>query len=76
MSELSPLSFFASKSIAMHLLRGVAAVTLIVYAYRIGDDQPALSIVAGIAAVVMLRGCPACWMIGLIETIRQQGRPH
>jgi hypothetical protein len=26
---------------------------------------------AGLLALVAMRGCPVCWTIGLVETIRQ-----
>lgn len=66
----SPLSFFASKSITVHLLRGAAATALLFAAVKVGEQNELLSIALGIAAVVMLRGCPMCWTIGLIETVR------
>jgi hypothetical protein len=68
----SPLTFFASKSIVLHLARGLAAIVLIVYAIRVGETFPVRSVVAGLCALAMLRGCPACWALGLIETVRQR----
>jgi hypothetical protein len=72
MNESRLLSFFGSKTIAGHLLRGAAAVALFAFAIRVGSAQPALSIIAGIGAIVMLRGCPMCWTLGLIETITRR----
>jgi hypothetical protein len=74
MSEPSPLSFFASNSTSMHLLRGGAAAALFTVAVKVADTQPFLSIVAGIGAIIMLRGCPMCWTMGLIATVRQRLR--
>jgi len=64
------MSPFASKTLAHHLLRGGAAVGLIALAIELNDDLPALAMVAGIAAIVALRGCPMCWTVGLFETLR------
>jgi hypothetical protein len=66
--------FFASKSVAAHLLRGVGAAGLLTYAFKIGAEDPLLSVAAGLGALVLLRGCPMCWIIGLIETIRRAFR--
>ena len=74
MSDPSPLSFFASKSVSAHLLRGFAAVALFTLAYNVSATEPVLSVSAGIASLIMLRGCPMCWTVGLIETVRQRMR--
>jgi hypothetical protein len=29
-------------------------------------------LLAGLLALVAMRGCPVCWTIGLVETIRQR----
>lgn len=60
---------FCSRSIGIHLLRGVGAVTLIALAVYLGIDRPLLSVPLLLGAVLLLRGCPMCWLIGLVETI-------
>jgi len=64
------MSPFASKTLTHHLLRGAAAVGLIALAIELNHDLPALAVVAGIGAIVALRGCPMCWTVGLFETLR------
>ncbi|MDR3464549.1 MAG: hypothetical protein P4M07_01260 [Xanthobacteraceae bacterium] len=60
---------FCSRSVSIHLLRGVGAVALaIVYGPGRGLLVPPLLI----GAVVLMRGCPMCWLTGLIETIAQR----
>ncbi len=62
---------YCSRSVSVHLLRGAAAIALIFAAFffrSYGLVWPAL---AGIGAVLLLRGCPMCWLVGLFETIRQ-----
>jgi hypothetical protein len=64
-----PVRFFASKSITGHLLRGAAAAAFIVAAVKINTSMPVVAVLAGFGALVMLRGCPMCWTMGLIETV-------
>lgn len=64
------MSPFASKTLAHHLLRGGAAAGLIALAIELNRDLPLLAVIAGVAAIVALRGCPMCWTIGLFETLR------
>jgi hypothetical protein len=59
---------FASKTVAAHLVRGVIAAALIAWALLHESSNPAFAIAAGVAAVVAMRGCPACWTVGLVET--------
>jgi len=61
---------FASRNVATHLLRGLVAAVLIALAVAIHITHPWLAGIAGLAAVVMLRGCPLCWTVGLFETLR------
>jgi hypothetical protein len=70
----SPDSLFATRTLAGHLLRGAAALGLL--AIAIGQQQAhgALSLGAGLLALVLLRGCPMCWLIGLVETVQQRRR--
>lgn len=59
---------FASRSMAEHLVRGIAGVAAIVLATRLGSWW-ALPLVA--FALWTFRGCPMCWTIGLFETLAQ-----
>ncbi len=61
---------FASKSLTEHLLRGVAGGGLFYSAYLLGTTSTALSLLFGLGGLVALRGCPMCWTMGLIETLR------
>jgi hypothetical protein len=60
---------FCSRSVSVHLLRGIGAVTLLVAAFAFGRDHVWLWPPLLIGAVVLLRGCPMCWLVGLLETI-------
>ena len=65
---------FASKTIAAHLLRGVIAAALITWALLYQSSSPAFAVAAGVLAVVVMRGCPLCWTLGLFETISDRIR--
>jgi len=60
---------FASATLAAHLARGVLAATLITLAISTNARFPWLAACAAVAAVVLLRGCPMCWTVGLVETV-------
>jgi hypothetical protein len=64
---------FASSSITIHLARGASAALLAFLAMLAQHTMtPAGSLGAAVAAggaLFMLRGCPMCWTVGLIETV-------
>jgi hypothetical protein len=62
---------FCSTSLTVHLLRGIVALALIVSAMILSSEAMIFSASAVVAAIVLLRGCPMCWLIGLFETIRR-----
>ena len=53
-----------------HLIRGVTGAALLAWALLFASRQPTLAITAAVLAGVSLRGCPACWMFGLWDSIR------
>nr|WP_315477073.1 hypothetical protein [uncultured Undibacterium sp.] len=66
---------FCSTSISNHLLRGLAALGLIIgamYSGSYGTIGLVFAAFAFVGAIVLLRGCPMCWLVGLFETIRQR----
>ena len=67
----SPAGLFATQTLSGHLIRGAVAFTLLYAA--IGQQHAHLnwSALAGLLALVAMRGCPAYWTIGLVETILQ-----
>lgn len=70
----SASGLFASQSLLGHLLRGAFAMGLLSWAIA-HQSNVALSLTAGVLALVALRGCPICWTIGLIETLTQKFKP-
>jgi len=70
----SPAGLFATQTLSGHLIRGVVALALLYAAVGQQHAHPGWSVLAGLLALVAMRGCPACWTIGLVETIRQRLR--
>ncbi len=63
---------YCSNSVSTHLLRGVAALGLIIGAIWVSSYGLMWSGLPALAAIVLLRGCPMCWLMGLFETIAQR----
>ena len=55
-----------------HLVRGATAAVLIAWAAAFGQTQPVLAVAAAVVAVIAMRGCPACWMLGLWDNLRHR----
>jgi hypothetical protein len=56
-----------SRSIAVHLMRGLGAVILVALAFSHGAEHPVLFPLLLIGAVALLGGCPMCWLLGLVD---------
>ena len=71
---------FASKSLVEHSLRGVIGVSAILAAIFVGRAPGGVAVIAslGLAAIalVVFRGCPICWTIGMVETMHHRFGPH
>lgn len=60
---------FASASVPRHLLRGAVGFGAIVAALALVPVVGMWSLVLAPVGIVALRGCPMCWVIGLMETV-------
>ena len=65
---------FATHTLGGHLIRGAIAFAFPYGAIGWQHAHPVGSVLAGLLALVAMRGCPACWTIGLVETIQQRLR--
>jgi hypothetical protein len=63
---------FASTNIRTHLLRGVAGIVIFAFAVRLGEHHGWLALALVPVAVWLLRGCPMCWAIGLVEIVAKR----
>lgn len=59
---------FASSSVTEHLVRGLFGFTALVVSFVVMMNGSMWSIPLALVGVALLRGCPTCWMIGLMET--------
>jgi hypothetical protein len=60
---------FASKSVPRHVARGLVGFGSVVAAFALIPVFGWWSLLLIPVGVLALRGCPACWVIGLIETV-------
>jgi hypothetical protein len=58
-----------NRSITIHVSRGLGAAALIVLAFLYGGAYAWLLPALLLVAVLLLGGCPACWLTGLFEAI-------
>lgn len=58
-----------SLSITWHLLRGAGALELIAMAVLLSEGHPWIAPPAIVGALLLLRGCPMCWLVGLLERL-------
>lgn len=63
-------AMFASRSVRVHVARGVLGLVLAVVAFALAGSQP-LALLLLVPAVVAWRGCPTCWLMGLGATRRR-----
>jgi hypothetical protein len=61
---------FASKTLVEHLLRGFVGIAALALAAFVATGHPFVALAMLPVALVALRGCPMCWTMGLIDTIR------
>lgn len=62
-------SALASTSIAAHLTRGTIGFGLIGSAVALTPNLGPSALLLAAPGMVALRGCPTCWIAGLIQTI-------
>ena len=63
-----PDTMFASRSLPEHLLRGAVGLPVLVAAFALTGSLGPLSLLLLVPAVALLRGCPTCWALGLVQT--------
>ena len=62
-------TMFSSNSVTEHILRGGVGVTFLWLAIDLAYTHPFTSLGLGVVVLVVFRGCPICWTIGLFETL-------
>lgn len=64
-----------STSLAWHLLRGITGFSLLGLALFIAATHMVWAGLALVGGFVLLRGCPMCWMMGLVQRLQRGGDP-
>lgn len=60
---------FASRSVPVHVVRGVIGAVLVVLAFVLAAQVHPAFILLLVPGGVAWRGCPTCWAMGLGQTI-------
>lgn len=68
-NDTKPTRFFASTSLFEHIVRGAIGICLLWLAIDIAFSHPMVSVALGIVTLILFKGCPVCWTIGLFETL-------
>ena len=68
-------STYCSRSVSLHLLRGLGAVVLIVLTVNYGGAHAWLLPPLLIGAVILMQGCPMCWLMGLADAAKARHEP-
>jgi hypothetical protein len=68
MSQPVSDTMFASRSVRVHLLRGVLGLVAFVASFALLRVVGPLSLLLLVPAGLAWRGCPTCWAVGLTRT--------
>lgn len=60
---------FASKTLREHFLRGALGIAAFVAVPSAATVHPLLGLAFVPVAMLLLRGCPLCWTVGLVQTL-------
>ncbi|WP_028471879.1 hypothetical protein [Nocardioides alkalitolerans] len=69
-----PDELFASSSVRVHVVRGLLGAALAVAAFALIGTVGGWSLLLLVPAVVLWRGCPTCWALGLTQTRERVAR--
>ena len=68
MSQPQPDTMFASRSVGVHVVRGVLGLVAFVAAFALTGVVGPVSLLLVLLAGLAWRGCPTCWAVGLTRT--------
>ena len=60
---------FASKSLSSHLVRGIVGFGLLGSGLVLSALVGPVGLVLAPFGLIALRGCPGCWVVGLVATL-------
>ncbi|MER5964907.1 hypothetical protein [Streptomyces sp. NPDC002057] len=64
-----PRRDFASSSVPRHLARGALGFGLIIASVALVPLAGPVTLLAAPLALIPFRGCPTCWLVGLVQTV-------
>jgi hypothetical protein len=67
------VALLLGRSVAAHLLRGGIGAFVFVWGAVSLTAHPTGAVAAIICALILLRGCPLCWIVSLIDIIHARG---
>ena len=68
--------YFGNRTIRIHILRGILGLAALWGFLSTTTTHPWRSLILLAAAIYLLKGCPMCWTLGLIETIVMAVHKH
>jgi len=74
-SASSSCSVISKNQLLMLLLRGIVGIGLLSYAFSLLSHSPMWGWALLAAAIFLLRGCPACWGMHLVNAMRKTQKP-
>jgi hypothetical protein len=63
------IPLLSSKTIPRQLARGVVALIALSTAPLVAAIDPLLSLINFAVALLSFRGCPLCWLVGLVQLV-------
>lgn len=71
----SSCSVASKNQLAILLLRGIAGITLLAYAFSVLRHSPVTGWSLLAAAIFLLKGCPTCWGMQIVNALRNHRNP-
>lgn len=74
-SASSICSVASKNQLVILLVRGIAGIGLLSYAFSLLPHSPFMGWCLLAAAIFLLKGCPACWGMHLVNALRNTRKP-
>jgi len=68
--------YFGNKSISIHLMRGALGLLALFFSLWLLGRSVWIGFALLAVAVCLLKGCPMCWLLGLVETVAGVLKKH
>ena len=68
--------YLGNKSISIHLMRGALGLLALFFSLWLLGRSVWIGFALLAVAVCLLKGCPMCWLLGLVETVAGVLKKH